>query len=694
MSCTTCNHFQGRWKIDSWDDSDPATKRKRGSNRNHLAPRFTWPELQNSASSCFFCGILERGCRGCFAQHSIQESEILTGSLRFIYPNYTADVEEADADKILTFTLKNGRRFEVEMFATEDDDCPIPESWDYMAVSSRTSPKTDSAEALVTIKDWISECVITHSADTCHSPERPCLPTRVLDVGLETGTVRLIESKGARADYICLSHCWGLTQIITTTTSTIEERKRSISWEDLSKTFQEAISLTRTLGFQYIWIDSLCIIQDDSQDWEIESAKMTSVYSNGHLTIAATHSANGHGGLFASTLDVPVFGKTPQGEDYGLYFRERIDHHIEMTHSLEFVSDGIKDMLQGNPTAVYFPLLTRAWVYQERMLSIRVLHFGRYEMFFECKTSIKCECDGIQYHGSGIASPVPVLKIEYADALENYHDLHEKEDSAEIQYHGARMWRTIVCSYTALRLTKSKDRLPAIGGLAKQLAAVRKSKYLAGLWEETLNDDLLWTVYTTSTHKKPRSYPRNAPTWSWASVETWVSYWDEILFTDVENVSYTERPPYSHFAKIETCDITQLTLHEFGAVEQGLLEISGLVVEGVLEREVAMDDGIERIDHYVSFANTSTRLPIKTDYLLDYDNGGRTSPMTPVFCLRMSVVQEGRIERLISLVLKRSPEIHNYFERIGTLLISGTLGAVKPEGIVFENATLQTVFII
>ena len=653
--------------------------------------------MQASAKSCYCCSILESGCRGCFDQHGIKESDILHGSLTFFYPRSTDTVDEDDAGKEIVFLLADGRRFEVELFASESDDCPIPDSWDYIPVSRRTSPRTDSTIALAAIKAWIGECITTH-----HPPEGLCgsskgsyLPTRVVDVGLEDRTVKLVEPKGANGTYICLSHCWGHSEIITTTKSTFEERKRGIAWEELSNTFRDAISLTRTLGFKYIWIDSLCIVQDDSRDWETESATMASVYRNSYLTIAATRSANGHGGLFSRTEDFEVFGKTPDGEDYFLCFRERIDHHIEVVGSTDSTTlDEIETTpkASGHSTMAYHPLLTRAWVYQERMLSPRVLHFGQYEIFFECRSAIQCECGSIQFHGSTGVSPRSLVKIEYANILGLYGEDYEKQYQAEIQYQGARLWRTMICSYGALLLTKSKDRLPAIGGLAKEMADVRKSRYLAGLWEDTLNDDLLWTIRTTSKYKKPRPYPRNAPTWSWASVETWPSYWDEILFSVVEEDSFEERLPYKHFSMIEKCEVSWSAIDEFGSIAHGSLKISGLVAKGILEREVEIHNDTESIVHYVSFPNT--RLAMKTDYLLDHEGPSQTSPTTSVFCLRMSLIQEGNTDYLISLVLKKSPGFHNCFERIGTLIISGSLRSVDSKGEVFRTADLQTVLII
>jgi hypothetical protein len=309
---------------------------------------------------------------------------------------------------------------------------------------------------------------------------------------------------------------------------------------------------------------------------------MASVYSNGHLTIAAMRSSSGSGGLYTQTPDFEVSGKTLDGEYYRLFFRERIDHQIDAGfETTEFTA-----------TETYYPLLSRAWVYQERMLSTRVLHFGRYELFFECKSSIDCECGSIHNHGAGSETPVPLIKIEYADNLSDYDISRDEQSLADVHYRSARLWRTMVSCYTVLSLTKSIDRLPAIGGLARQMHSKRNSKYSAGLWEDTLQDDLLWEVYTASRLKKPRPYPRNAPTWSWASVETFVGYTDVILFTDIEGQLAEQREPVEYLSTIDGCTVEKSAIDEFGTIAHGRLSITGLVAEGVLEREIeSHDDG-------------------------------------------------------------------------------------------------------
>jgi hypothetical protein len=112
-------------------------------------------------------------------------------------------------------------------------------------------------------------------------------------VGSSNDNVRLRETDGNTVDrYITLSHCWGSQQPLTTTAATLNTRNMNISWESLPAVFQDAITVTRRLHIHFLWIDSLCILQDVKEDWVKESAKMGSIYEHSYPTIAAASSIN------------------------------------------------------------------------------------------------------------------------------------------------------------------------------------------------------------------------------------------------------------------------------------------------------------------------------------------------------------------------------------------------------------------
>ncbi|KAJ8114448.1 hypothetical protein OPT61_g3678 [Boeremia exigua] len=680
IPCRICNRFQGNRPIESRNRS---SQPRRGT-RNHRAA-LTWNELEQSASSCYCCNILLRGSRGCFELHGIKEDQVHQINLLFDYP-FALDVVESESSlKSLEFLLNSGRNFQVEIFATYDEAYPIPDSWDYFYTSPRVVSRSNSSEALAIIRNWLGECVDEHSSGSlCETPPSSGLPTRVVDVGDDNQSVKLINSNGEKGGYICLSHCWGLAQIVTTTKATIDARKLGIPWDLLSKTFQDAISMTRMLGFRYIWIDSLCIVQDDASDWERESAQMASVYSNGYLTLAGTRSANGNGGLFSERDDVEVSGMTPLDEAYYVYFRQRIDHHIEM------IDDSVIE---------HYPLLTRAWVYQERMLSTRVVHFGHFELFFECRSGIECECGFISCEEGSPEIEKPLVKIEFAQALSELKLWGMDIDTA---YYAARVWRTVVASYTVLSLTKSTDRLPALGGLASHMAAVRQASYLAGLWKDSLNDDLLWGAYyeAETTTRKPRPSPRIAPTWSWASTAHYVDYNDTILFSSFEIGTEREQEPHQHFATIEHCTTLPSAVNEFGAIQEGSLKITGLFVTGsiqygTIERAVGrLTPGPLQTYKSYLFCLPSGDWPVRPDYLFDTEGSESILPATEVYCLRMSHLRVGSWQKLVSLVLRVSPDRPDCFERIGLLEVKSRTEEVDCIGVLYEAAGLRTITIV
>ncbi|KAF5008720.1 hypothetical protein FDECE_5028 [Fusarium decemcellulare] len=562
---------------------------------------------------------------------------------------------------------------------------PVPILWESIPASDRTSSRTDSSEAIDVIEEWMEICDNEEDHPDCREEDLPELPTRVLDV--QDG-VRLVEGQGQRDLYMCLNHCWGSSQIITTTQATLKDRQRGIAMEDLSNTFRDAVLLTRRLDIPYIWIDSLCIIQDDRRDWEIESAKMSSIYSHSFLTIAATHSRDGRGGLYTDTPDFKVSGTTPAGEEYCLFFRERIDHHLEVTTAPDRSTD--ERGYIGYGTAARHPLLTRAWVYQERLLSPRIVHFGPYEVFYECLTDTRCECGGITNNGSSDVNPASLGKLMYAEALYSWAEGEEWHVYAA--YYMARVWRTMVCSYTALGITKPSDRLPAIGGLAKKMATSRKQTYVAGLWANSLSDDLIWTIAQSEGEKKPRQHPLAAPTWSWASVGTHVWYWDPILSWDPEeDITEDERPPYQHFARVECWDVEPDGVDEFGPLKRGTVTITGLAAVGTIERDVNLDDRLGAMSYYVRFSPT-LRLKMQADYQLDHEGPYQVLPGTMVLCIRMSLVQEGRTEYLVSLVLKATGD-GTHFERIGSLLVQSRPPPADPLGGIYGEGIEQSVTI-
>jgi hypothetical protein len=359
------------------------------------------------------------------------------------------------------------------------------------------------------VNEWIRECHSNHKLCLDTALEWTQLPSRLLDVHPRLGpSVVLVECENLenpRGRYATLSHCWGTSEIIKTTRDSLRQRKLSIGWEELPRTFQDAITLVRALGLQYIWIDSICIVQDDQLDWKRESTRMASVYSNSYLNIAATSASNGHGGCFTQrslrhisrNIDTRSFLVNKSGNYHPDVFVRPSFDPIHYRYSAYTTNE--LNPLDAHTT----PLLSRAWIFQERNLAPRTVHFHPSEMIMECKSDFFCECTGLN----------KVVARSGRDPL----DLTTLGNDKVLD-----QWQEVVEHFSSLRLTYESDRLPALLGVATVYQNRLKCNYLAGIWEVDLARGLLWDIkrYQTMRHQKcTRALHQAAPpTWSWASL--------------------------------------------------------------------------------------------------------------------------------------------------------------------------------
>ncbi|KAF2729243.1 HET-domain-containing protein, partial [Polyplosphaeria fusca] len=223
-------------------------------------------------------------------------------------------------------------------------------STDISEISICHALSSNTSDALHLLLEQYHNCCASHAqCSTLESPQPDQYPMRLLDVGSEGSLVILRSARMLRnQDYVCLSHCWGLSKPYTLNSITQPDLERGIDAANLPKTFQDAIHVTRCLGIQYLWIDSLCILQDSEADWAIESGRMDQIYARATCTIAATASSSGDGGLFFERNPEPLLPRKA-------------------------------------------PLNSRAWVSQERQLSRRTMHFSNRQLFWECHENTTCE---------------------------------------------------------------------------------------------------------------------------------------------------------------------------------------------------------------------------------------------------------------------------------------------------------------
>jgi hypothetical protein len=280
------------------------------------------------------------------------------------------------------------------------------------------------------------------------------------------------------------THCWGKLEILTLRKNNIEALHRDISVNTLCKTFQDAIVVTRALGFNYLWIDSLCIIQDDELDWERESASMAEVYGNAVVNIAATIARDGLDGLFIERSTTRTSRQ---------YIRTNTSQMFEITdHKL------YSRCLERTP------LSRRSWAFQERFLARRTIHFSTEQIFCECRCHIACES-----HPTGL------------NGDPEFFSLFPKGDFPE-------KWPDIVSEYSKGLLTFPKDKLVALSGVARHLQRISGDEYCAGLWRKDLERQLCWRSDTWHPDQPPsesRKLPYRAPSWSWACTDRPIDPW-------------------------------------------------------------------------------------------------------------------------------------------------------------------------
>lgn len=244
----------------------------------------------------------------------------------------------------------------------------------------QASSGTDSEESWETGANWLRQCSSCHSK--CGGQIESQLPTRILDVGSsQCPSLRLyINTLGATAaHYLTLSHCWGQLNIKRLLQDNLSDFAQNIEWNELPKTFQDAIFITRMLGVKYLWIDSLCIIQDSLVDWESESANMANIYSNAFCNIAATAAKDARDGC--------LFNRNPHLSQVCRLQIHSLPCSVQPSEDnnlYDLIPQGfwIENILEA-------PLGDRAWVLQEHFLSPRIIHCGKSQLLWECQELVR-----------------------------------------------------------------------------------------------------------------------------------------------------------------------------------------------------------------------------------------------------------------------------------------------------------------
>ncbi|KAJ6438776.1 Separin [Purpureocillium lavendulum] len=532
-------------------------------------------------------------------------------------------------------------------------------------VGFEVPPNTATDASLAWARQCLSRCRESHSI--CRRSRRPAPhghgeARRILDIGTrDADPVRLVDrdtSDVERAEddyeYVCLSHRWGRAGgVPQTRSSNLSRHYEEIPWSALPRTYRETIHFVRRLGVRLLWIDSLCIVQDDEADWTRESSKMATIFSQALMVVSASKSADADDGLYA-----------PCGQPFKTHY---LTHQVAGGGDAETICfrrslahmPGYMDQRLGTPPTL--PTLTRGWIFQERFLSPRTLHFGPQELFWECLEATICQCM-CQNPLEWTSPPRDICAIDHVSQPKTYFS----RDYWLTLSHGAleRCWHRLVEEYSKLRLTFDKDVFPAISGLAKQFQTVVDAEYLAGLWRKTLVADLLWHVDSFdlgdgvgATGSRPAEW--RAPTWSWAAVK------GSVKFLDVAD------------GFVPSCNVldahcASVGIDSTGQLRDGYLVLRGNVTTRTARHEDRRDDTalkpwqLLRLDLFGSAVNTTW---------VDYDirSGPEIVPSgAEVLCLALG--ESSLSGALYVMVLRAESPAHGgtvaVYKRIGIVQLS------------------------
>ncbi|CAG7556496.1 unnamed protein product [Fusarium equiseti] len=363
------------------------------------------------------------------------------------------------------------------------------------------------------IKEWLGNCLGQHSG--CQWKEwadkKADNPTfRLIDIGVAADSnVRLVDAHSSveSREYMTLSYRWTAeTERTSLKTSNKNEFYRSISILDWPQIYIDALYIARQMEVRFIWIDSLCIVQDDERDWEKQAAQMDAIYTNGVLNLAGSEGNRCPGlTMRRNPLRVSPCSLTSHGSP-----SDKTE-----AHWLCFRPDDFEKSVNESP------LYERGWTFQERVLSKRTVHFGE-QLFWECACLRASEAFPLGTdHPDCTPADDAILQIK--KDLRNRHILNQEQPfSTSSKLH--LLWSTVIRNYTKTRLTKASDRLVALRGIANSISrsfGLSKSDYVGGLWKPYLAHQLLWAreqAQYTNEDIEMSSYLANYfPSWSWAS---------------------------------------------------------------------------------------------------------------------------------------------------------------------------------
>ncbi|KAI1172788.1 HET-domain-containing protein [Nemania sp. FL0916] len=512
-------------------------------------------------------------------------------------------------------------RIKFEIISPDISPIIFPGAWGFVSAASR--------DWVTQAQRWLESC---RGHKSCESG-RSFQPTRLIDVR-NPQHIKLVTAEDAASScpYATLSYVWGPEQSYTLTKATYSQMHVKMDSFRIAKSINDGITVARRLGFEYLWVDALCIIQDSTEDKFQELPRMADIYRESQLTIVVASASSASDG-FLQAPQPPTFFVEP--------FQVKIKADEEHLATLIFA---YRETYRSDTD----PINSRAWTLQERVLSKRLLIFSNSGVMWMCKE--------LHINPSGPPDAGP----PYQTWL-NLDADGEDADGESLR----EQWMSIRADYSEMDISYCSDKLPAISALAAEISRKTKWTYVAGLWKENLFSELHWrsSRYTPAGEtlllkpQKVRDAGYIAPSWSWVS--TGVG-----MIVDSED----ERDNREAFEfEILDCQVQVVDKSDFryGPVSGGCLVVRGKVAELPFRFEEWQESGAADI----SLLDIRGDEPENPQIIGD----GTLDPLDDVFpadlkliCLGMSRLRLGA-RRIVSveglLLLQNSPD--GTFRRVG-----------------------------
>lgn len=474
------------------------------------------------------------------------------------------------------------------------------------------NPNVASPAAFEKAKGWVHDCLENH--EQCPKAHKTPLPTRVLDLS-DLNNIRLHVTNGQVGTYVALSYCWGNTINLTTTQDTLSSRIQGTPISEFPHTLRDAILVARRLGYQYLWIDALCIIQDSHNDKNNEISKMRHIFQSAHLTIIAASAATSRTGFLHKrapprTPDLQLPYPCPDGSEGTMQLYERLGDSV--------------NPVQYDPSLD--PASARAWTLEERLLSPRRLIYTSTHLRYLCETAELADGGSAadrSYQGHIYSGPPQYYRSDRlpralqlsTDATPPSSPTSDPNDDAW------KAWHAILSDYTSRALTHPSDKLRALSGISSLYSLRTGDTYHAGLWNAHLVTDLLWQVNISppigkqaALSSRPASY--RGPSWSWASVE------GAILN---RQVGQADKIAANDFTVLKCEVVPVATVNPYGAVSNATMVLKGRM------RAVAWDNDIGTIHEL----RPGRRRPVMSSVASAYPDAREDVAGNLVWCLEV-----------------------------------------------------------